>query len=106
MFSLVTFTFGPSETMSGNRTLLERGLWPCKRTVLTPASTSSRMKKPLAAARSFNLRYRGRGMSIVVRTDSSFIERLFHVCHKYGAPKFKHGSACRFEKDERASAVS
>src|SRR5580692_3155160 len=81
---LVTFTFGPSETMSGNRTLLERGLWPCKRTLLTPASTSSRIEEPLAAACCFNLRYSGRGMSTVVRTESSFIERLLHVsCAKY-----------------------
>jgi hypothetical protein len=56
----------------------------CKRTLLTPASTSSRIEEPLAAACSFNLRYRGRGMSTVVRTESSFIERLLHVsCAKY-----------------------
>jgi hypothetical protein len=50
MRSLVTCTFGPSETISGNRTLFGRGLWPCKRTVLTPERTSSRTEEPLAAA--------------------------------------------------------
>ena len=79
MCSLVTFTFGPFETMSGNRIPLERGLWPCKRTLLTPASTSSRIEEPLAVACSFNFRYRGRGMSTVVRIDPSFIKRLLHV---------------------------
>ena len=56
MPSLVTLTFGPLETISGNRTLFERGLWPCKRTVLTPERTSSRTEEPFAAACCFNLR--------------------------------------------------
>jgi hypothetical protein len=47
-----TLTFGPSETTSGNRTLFGRGLWPCKRTVLTPRGRvhgPSNLWRPLAA---------------------------------------------------------
>src|SRR5476649_1202146 len=73
--------------MSGNRTLLGRGRWPCRSTLLTPARTSSRIEWPRAAACSFSLRYRGAGISTVVRTDSCFIVRLFHFCHKYGRGK-------------------
>jgi hypothetical protein len=52
MRSLVTLTFGPSETISGNRTLFGRGLWPCKRTVLTSERRvhgPSNLGRPLAA---------------------------------------------------------
>ena len=75
----------PSETISGNCTLFGRGLCPLRSTIRTPASTSSRTELPLAAACSFSRRYRGAGMSTVVRTDSGFTSRLWHTRHKYGS---------------------
>src|SRR5579859_3537199 len=45
-----------------------------------PARTNSRTERPLAAACSFSCRYRGTGISTVMRIESCFIAQLFHLC--------------------------
>lgn len=83
-FGVGNFDFGTLGTISGKRTSFAFGRRPANKVACTPARISSRTERPCAAACSLSRRYRGAGMSTVVRTASGFMLAFSHECHKYG----------------------
>ena len=70
--------------IKGNFTLLERGRLPSAKVPRTPRRINSRTDRPCAAACAFSFRYKGVGISTVVRTACFFTKRFSHKRHKYG----------------------